>query len=91
VQFRRTVAKGGRVRVDDEVWDDTKFANAYDKMRTLEQKLDTLIQLLKPVEVPPFDWFSALSSPTPLHRVLNATDAVAAPMSEVFPGKLARS
>lgn len=64
VQFRRTVAKDGRVRVDDQIWDDEKFSNYYAKMRGLEGKLDRLIQLLKPVEaLPLFDWFSPLSPP----------------------------
>src|SRR6266516_771574 len=64
VQFRSTVAKDGRVRVDDQIWDDEKFSNYHAKMRGLEGQLDRLIKLLKPVEaLPLFDWFSPLSPP----------------------------
>ncbi len=70
VQFKRTVAKDGRIRVADQIWDNAKFAACYENMRTLQAKLDRLIQLLKPVELPPFDWFSALSTPSPAQRLL---------------------
>ena len=54
VQFRRTVAKDGRVRIDDPVWDDKEFAKHTTKMSTLEADLDELINMItKPV---PFDW-----------------------------------
>jgi len=53
VQFRRTVAKDGRVRIDDQVWDDKEFSKHTTKMSTLEADLDKLIEIIKPV---PFDW-----------------------------------
>jgi len=55
VQFRRTVAKDGRVRVDDQVWDDKEFNKHYANMSKLETELGTLIELIKPV---PFDWYT---------------------------------
>jgi hypothetical protein len=57
VQFRRTVAKDGRIRVDDQVWDDKKFSDYYSKMSDLEVELDKLIDLIKPVKQVPFDWY----------------------------------
>jgi hypothetical protein len=66
VQFRRTVAKDGRVRVDDQVWDDKKFSKHYTEMGALETELDRLIELIKPV---PFDWYvpwQEMYSGTPL-------------------------
>jgi hypothetical protein len=42
VQFRRTVAKDGRIRVDDQVWDDKEFCKHYSKMTSLEAELDKL-------------------------------------------------
>jgi hypothetical protein len=57
VQFRRTVSKDGRVRVDDSLWIDTKFSEHYSKMSALEARLDKLIQLIKPSEVP-FGWYN---------------------------------
>src|SRR6516225_3555143 len=55
VQFRRTVAKDGRVRVDDQVWDDKEFNKHYANMSKLETELGRLIELIKPV---PFDWYT---------------------------------
>jgi hypothetical protein len=83
VQFKRTVAKDGRIRVADQIWDNAKFANSYENMSALEAKLDRLIQLLKPVEVPPFgfDWFA---SPSPAQRLLGID--MTGPMSPDFPG-----
>jgi hypothetical protein len=52
VQFRRTVAKDGRVRTDNPVWDDKEFSKHTTKMSTLEANLDKLIEIIKPV---PFD------------------------------------
>jgi hypothetical protein len=49
VQFRRTVAKDGRVRIDDTVWDDKEFSKHTTKMSTLEADLDKLIEIIKPV------------------------------------------
>ncbi len=54
VQFKRTVARDGRVRVDDQVWDDKEFSKHYSEMRKLEADLSKLIELIKPV---PFDWY----------------------------------
>jgi hypothetical protein len=62
VQFRTTVAAAGRVRVDDQVWNDSKFSEHYSTMRKLEAELDKLIELIKPVK-PPIDWFMAWESP----------------------------
>jgi hypothetical protein len=50
VQFRRTVARDGRVRVDDQVWNGEKFSEHFSTMRELETDLDKLIELIKPVE-----------------------------------------
>jgi hypothetical protein len=55
VQFKRTVASHGRVRVDDPVWDETKFSDYYEKMIRLEADLNSLILLIKPL--PPFGWY----------------------------------
>ena len=57
VQFSRTVAKNGRVRVDDQVWDDRKFSEYYSKMTSLVADLDKLIELIKPTQQVPFDWY----------------------------------
>jgi len=57
VQFRRTVARDGRIRVDDQVWGNTEFSKHYSTMTDLENKLDKLIGLIKPVEQVPFDWY----------------------------------
>jgi hypothetical protein len=56
VQFKRTVANDGRVRVHDQIWDDVRFSKSYQKMRTLEAHLDQLIKRLKPDE-PAVKWF----------------------------------
>src|SRR5262245_9469557 len=57
VQFKRTVAKDGRIRVDDQVWNNEKFSKHYAKMTSLEADLDKLIALIKPVKQVPFDWY----------------------------------
>jgi hypothetical protein len=57
VQFSRTVAKKGRVRLDAPVWNNEKFSKHYSKMSKLEADLDKLIGLIKPVEQVPFDWY----------------------------------
>src|SRR5215475_9954852 len=59
VQFKRTVAKDGRVRVDDQVWDDKEFNKHYANMSKLETELGRLIELIKPV---PFDWYTPWQS-----------------------------
>jgi hypothetical protein len=61
VQFKRTVARDGRVRVDDQVWNGEKFSEHYSTMRNLETELDRLIEVIKPVE--PLDWFMAWECP----------------------------
>jgi hypothetical protein len=69
VQFRRTVARDGRIRVDDQVWDDKKFSKHCSAMVELEKALDKLIGLIKPVKQVPFDWYVPWESyhrPTPL-------------------------
>jgi hypothetical protein len=89
VQFKRTVARDGSVKLLDQVWDDKKFSKHYEKMKELETALDKLIQLIKPVEVPNFGWFMPLSdmtyrnTPLPL-RVAAMNTLVDVPW---FPGK----
>ena len=56
VRFKRTVTKDGRVRTLDPGWTDTNFSQKYAEMIALESKLDRLIQLIKPTEIP-FGWF----------------------------------
>jgi hypothetical protein len=62
VQFKRTVAKDGTVRVYDQVWDDKVFSKHYSTMSELETKLDQLIGLIKAVKQVPFDWYVPLQS-----------------------------
>jgi hypothetical protein len=57
VQFKRTVAKDGRVRVNDQVWGDKEFSKHYSKMREVETELDKLIELIKPVKPVGFQWY----------------------------------
>jgi len=57
VQFRRTVARDGRIHVDNPVWDNKEFSKHYSAMTELETKLEKLIGLIKPVEQVPFDWY----------------------------------
>jgi len=69
VQFKRTVAKDGRIRVDDQLWNNEKFSKHYAKMTSLEADLDKLIALIKPVKQVPFDWYvpwGPLHGSTPL-------------------------
>jgi hypothetical protein len=71
VQFRRTVARDGRIRVDNPVWDDKEFSKHYSTMSEVETKLDKLIGVIKPVKQVPFDWYVPWgsyrrSTPTPL-------------------------
>jgi hypothetical protein len=71
VQFKRTVARDGRVSFDAPVWNDEKFAEHYAKMTSLEVDLDKLINLIKPVKQVPFDWYvpwqsHRMSTPTTL-------------------------
>ena len=49
VQFKRTVAKDGRVRVYDQVWGEKDFNDQYAKMRRLAADLDKLVDVIKPV------------------------------------------
>jgi hypothetical protein len=66
---RTTGARDGRIRVDDQVWDDKKFAKHCSAMVELEKALDKLIGLIKPVKQAPFDWHVPWESylrPTPL-------------------------
>ena len=62
VQFGRTVARDGRVRVDDQVWNGEKFSEHFSTMRKLETDLDKLIELIKPVK-PRFDWYVPWQDP----------------------------
>src|SRR5215813_8080830 len=62
VQFKRTIAKDGRVRADDRVWDDKEFAKHCSEMSALETKLDQLIELIKPVKPRAFEWYSPWQS-----------------------------
>jgi len=69
VQFKRTVPKGGRVRVEDQVWGDKKFDDQYTKMQGRADDLDKLVDVIKPAPVEGvITWLSALSEPVPLHR-----------------------
>jgi hypothetical protein len=54
VQFRRTVAKDGRVRVLDDLWDANAFDAQWKKMKALEDALNSLILKIKPL--PPMGW-----------------------------------
>jgi hypothetical protein len=57
VQFKRTVAKDGRVRAYDEVWREKKFDDQYTKMKKLAVDLAKLIAVIKPVAtVGPIHW-----------------------------------
>lgn len=75
VQFRRTVAKKGRVRVDDQVWNDKEFSKRYSEMSALETKLDKLIELIKPVKQVPFDWY------TPWQDMYHRSSSAATPLA----------
>jgi hypothetical protein len=78
VQFKRTDARGGRLRVQAQVWDDKKFSESYEEMRRLEADLNKLILLIKPL--PPMDWFTALSQPIYARpRVLPTNERVIGP------------
>jgi hypothetical protein len=60
VQFKRTVAKQGRVRAYDEVWREKKFDDQYTKMKKLADDLDKLIAVIKPVPtVGHIQWLTA--------------------------------
>jgi hypothetical protein len=64
VQFKRTVAKDGRLRVDDQVWGEKKFDNQYTKMEKLAGDLDKVVAMIKPAPVPNVTlWMSPLSEP----------------------------
>jgi hypothetical protein len=67
VQFKRTVARDGRVRVDEPVWDDNEFSKHYSEMKKLEADLDKLIELIKPV---PFDWYMPWQGPVTIPLTL---------------------
>jgi hypothetical protein len=76
VQFKRTVAKDGRVRADDQVWDDEKFSKHYSKMSALETELDRLIEIIKSVEQVPFGWYNPWQDP--YYRSISAATPLAA-------------
>jgi hypothetical protein len=89
VQFSRTVTKEGRVRVVDPVWTEATFKGHYAEMTRLEAKLDRLIQVIKPSEVP-FDWF--LPWQDVYHRsssaaLLAATTGLTQPMGQLDQGR----
>jgi hypothetical protein len=71
VQFKRTVAKDGRVRIADQVWGDKEFSKHNEEMTALEGELDKLIGLIKPMTVP-FDWFNPWQDTfyRPIHRYI---------------------
>jgi hypothetical protein len=70
VQFKRTVAGHGRVRVDDQVWGDKEFKGRYTKMTRLADDLDKLIDVIKPAPtVGRMDWFTSLSDIVRIDRV----------------------
>jgi hypothetical protein len=71
VQFKRTVAKDGRVELLNQVWTDKDFSKHYEKMAKLETDLDKLIQLIKPVEQVPFDWDMPLTLPVRVAAFMN--------------------
>jgi hypothetical protein len=73
---RIPVAKDGRVRVDDQVWDDKEFSKRYSEMSALETKLDKLIELIKPVKQVPFDWYTPWQDT--YHRSTSAATPLAA-------------
>ncbi|HKA64857.1 MAG TPA: hypothetical protein VKD00_03910 [Methyloceanibacter sp.] len=69
VQFRRTVAKDGRVRVHDQVWGEKEFNKQYAKINKLADDLGKLVDVIKPAPVQGvITWLSALSEPVPFHR-----------------------
>jgi hypothetical protein len=75
VQFRRTVAKDGRVRIDDDVWDDKEFSKHYTEMRSLEAELDKLLELIKPVSI---DWSTSRSSWQDMYHRIPLAAAISA-------------
>jgi hypothetical protein len=69
VQFKRTVAKDGRVRVDDQVWGEKEFNDQCAKMQRLADDLHKLVDVIGPAPVDSvITWLSALSEPVPPHR-----------------------
>jgi hypothetical protein len=50
VQFKRTVAKDGKVTAHDQTWDAERFWQSYQKMRTLQDDLDQLITRIAPTD-----------------------------------------
>jgi hypothetical protein len=69
VQFKITVAKDGRVRVDNQVWGDKKFDDQYTKMKKLDDDLHKLVDVIKPAPVEGvITWLSALSEPVRISR-----------------------
>jgi hypothetical protein len=63
VQSKRTVAKEGRVKAQNPVWDDKKFKQQYTKMKQLADDLDKLIDVVRPVQPADMSWFMELSRP----------------------------
>jgi hypothetical protein len=49
VQFKRTVARDGRVRVDNQLWGKKKFDDEYTNMNKLAGDLEKLIDVVNPV------------------------------------------
>jgi len=69
VQFKRTIPREGRVRVDDQVWDDKKFDDQYTKMKKLDDDLHKLVDVIKPAPVEGvITWLSAISEPVRISR-----------------------
>src|SRR5262245_29479538 len=63
VQFNRTVAKDGRVRVYDRVWGEREFNDQYAKMQRLADDLDKLIAVMKHAPVPGVIQWVSFSDP----------------------------
>lgn len=85
VQFKRTVAKEGRVQLLDQVWEDKDFSKHYEKMKELEAALERLIQLVKPI---PFDWFQPLAIPPAWREGQKSPARVLLGLDEPPPGEV---
>jgi len=57
VEFNRAVPKDGTVSPVNEPWSENEFAKCYADMTALEEDLNKLILLLRPL--PPMDWYNS--------------------------------